>query len=190
METNQTGDITVPIVRPSLWQLYKTAFILGATGFGGVLPLLHRMLVEKRQWLSDARFAELLGLCQFLPGGNAVNLCVAMGVEFHGVKGGFTALTGLLTAPVIIIILLGNTWTRFHDNPLVSSLFAGISAAAAGLIIATGIKLLAAMPRKWSALVVLAGVILSTALFRIPLLPVLVIAVPVSALLASLSERS
>ena len=68
--------------------------MLGVTGFGGVLPLMHRALVEKKRWLSEQRFAELLGLCQFLPGGNAVNLCVATGVEFHGIKGGFVALVG------------------------------------------------------------------------------------------------
>jgi chromate transporter len=154
--------------------------MLGVTGFGGVLPLMHRALVEKKRWLSDTRFAELLGLCQFLPGGNAVNLCVATGVEFHGIKGGFVSLAGLITAPLLVIVCLGNIWSRWHDNPVVASVFAGISAVAAGMIIATGLKLLIAMPRTVISWLIMGGIIIAIAVLRLPLLPVLLVAVPLT----------
>lgn len=173
-----------PDAKPTLGQLWLTCFMLGVTGFGGVLPLMHRALVEKKRWLSEQRFAELLGLCQFLPGGNAVNLCVATGVEFHGIKGGFIALVGLLTAPLLVIVCLGNIWLLWHDNPLVASVFAGISAAAAGLIIATGLKILRSMPRALTSWLILGGIIVAIALFRLPLLPVLLVAVPLSIILS------
>lgn len=167
-------------VKPSLAELYRACFMLGATGFGGVLPLMHRALVEKKRWLSDTRFAELLGLCQFLPGGNAVNLCVATGVEFHGLKGGCVALIGLITAPLMVIVCLGNIWARWHDNPVVASVFAGISAAAAGMIIATGLKLLMAMPRTFVSWLIMGGIIIAIAVLRLPLLPVLLVTVPLT----------
>ena len=47
------------------------------------------MLVERRGWLTATEFADLLGLCQFLPGGNVVNLSVAVGMEFRGLRGAF-----------------------------------------------------------------------------------------------------
>lgn len=181
---------TTSVAKPTLWQLYQACFMLGVTGFGGVLPLMHRALVEKKRWLSEQRFAELLGLCQFLPGGNAVNLCVATGVEFQGLKGGAVALAGLLTAPLLVILCLGNIWILWHDNPVVASVFAGISAAAAGLIIATGLKLILTMPRAVTAWVIMGGIILAIAVIRLPLLPVLLVAVPLSIALSYRKQSS
>jgi chromate transporter len=59
---------------PTTGALFRGFLALGLMGFGGVLPLARRMLVEERRWLSGAEFADLLGLCQFLPGGNVINL--------------------------------------------------------------------------------------------------------------------
>lgn len=189
VQINENEPATVA-VKPTLWQLWQACFMLGLTGFGGVLPLMHHALVEKRRWLSEQRFAELLGLCQFLPGGNAVNLCVATGVEFQGIKGGCVALAGLLTVPLLVIICLGNIWLHWHDNPLVSSVFAGISAAAAGLIIATGVKMLLAMPRTAASWLIMGSIIIAIAVVRLPLLPVLLVAVPLSIFLMYRKHRS
>ncbi|MEI9900237.1 MAG: chromate transporter [Hyphomicrobium sp.] len=52
-----------------------------------MLPLARRMIVEERRWLTPIEFTELLGLCQFLPGGNIINLSVAIGTRFCGVPG-------------------------------------------------------------------------------------------------------
>lgn len=98
--------------------------------------------------------------------------------------GGKKALVGLLTAPLLVIVCLGNIWLLWHDNPLVASVFAGISAAAAGLIIATGLKILRSMPRALTSWLILGGIIIAIAFFRLPLLPVLLVAVPLSIMLS------
>jgi hypothetical protein len=72
---------------PSIGALFVGFLGLGLIGFGGVLPLARRMLVERKRWLTPDAFTELLGLCQFLPGGNIINLSVAVGLEFRGVGG-------------------------------------------------------------------------------------------------------
>ena len=56
-----TEDQTAPA--PDCGQLFMGFFILGLTGFGGVLPMARHMLVDKRRWLTAAQFTELLGLC-------------------------------------------------------------------------------------------------------------------------------
>lgn len=77
---------------PTCGQLFYGFLVLGLTAFGGALPLARRMVVEKHRWLTGAEFTELLGLCQFLPGGNIINLSVALGMKFRGPRGAFAAL--------------------------------------------------------------------------------------------------
>src|ERR1700692_4618911 len=89
---------------PTALQLFNGFLTLGLTGFGGVLPMSHRMLVEKRRWLSDAEFTDLLGLCQFLPGVNIINLSRAVGLQFRGIRGALAAIVGLIAGPSLILI--------------------------------------------------------------------------------------
>ncbi len=72
---------------PSLYDLFAGFFVVGVFGFGGVLPWARRLIVEQRRWLTQAEFNEMLGLCQFLPGGNIMNVTVALGSRFRGVPG-------------------------------------------------------------------------------------------------------
>ena len=64
---------------PSVAELFGAFFLVGILGFGGVLPLARRTIVERRRWLSPAEFTDLLSLCQFLPGANITNLSIALG---------------------------------------------------------------------------------------------------------------
>ncbi|HEY5329324.1 MAG TPA: chromate transporter, partial [Acidobacteriaceae bacterium] len=61
---------------PTVSALFLGFLTTGVCGFGGVLPWARRSLVERRRWLTAAEFTEVLSLCQFLPGGNVVNLSV------------------------------------------------------------------------------------------------------------------
>ena len=61
---------------PSIGEIFRGFLVLGLIAFGGVLPLARRMIVEQRRWLTATEFTDLLGLCQFLPGGNMINLSV------------------------------------------------------------------------------------------------------------------
>lgn len=157
--------------------------MLGMTAFGGVLPLARRMVVERRRWITGAEFTELLGLCQFLPGGNIINMSVAIGMKFHGPSGAFAAMMGLIAAPTAVVIMLGVVYDRYSADPHVQHVFAGLAAAAAGLLVAMAIKI--AMPLRRSVmgmLVALAGC-LAIAVFRTPLLPTMLVLTPLSILL-------
>ncbi len=172
------GNDTAP--QPDCGQLFMGFFVLGLTGFGGVLPMARHMLVDKRRWLTADQFTELLGLCQFLPGGNIINLSVALGMEFRGLRGALSAILGLILAPTICVVLLGLVYARYQNEPMVEHLFAGMAAAAAGLLLSTGIKMLSPLRGKWLQLALVAAGIVAIALFRIPMLPVMLVLAPVS----------
>ena len=167
---------------PTARELFGGFLWLGLTGFGGVLPMARRMIVERRAWLTGPEFTDLLGLCQFLPGGNIINLSVALGLRFRGPLGAACALGGLIAAPTAIVVALGVLYDGTRDDPHVRHLFAGLAAAAAGLLVATAIKI--ALPLRGKPLALaLAGLgFVAIAVLRLPLLPTLVVLLPLSVL--------
>jgi chromate transporter len=167
---------------PTVGALFRGFLSLGLMGFGGVLPLARHMLVEDRRWLGAAEFADLLGLCQFLPGGNVVNLSVAVGLRFRGVPGALAALTGLLAAPSVVVVLLGAVYDRFAEDPAVRNAFAGLAAAAAGLLVGLAVKLVLPLWRQPVAAGLAGLCFLAVAVLRVPLLPALLVLVPVCVL--------
>lgn len=174
---------------PSSRQLFLGFLALGLMGFGGVLPLARSMLVERRRWLSAEAFTELLGLCQFLPGGNIINLAVAVGLEFRGVAGAFAALMGLIAGPTAVVVALGVVYARFQDDLYLQHFFAGLAAAAAGLLVATAVKMLAPLWRKPLPMAVVVLVFLAIAVLRMPLLPTMAVLAPLSILVTWWSAR-
>jgi len=120
---------------------------VGLSGFGGVLPFARRMLVEERGWLSAEEFNAMLGICQFLPGPNVVNLSVVVGARYRGVLGALAAVAGLLLGPMLIVLALGWLYQRFGELPQVQSMLKGIAAAGVGLLFATAWRM--AMAVRW-----------------------------------------
>jgi chromate transporter len=169
---------------PSNGQLFTGFLMLGLIGFGGVLPLARSMLVEQRRWLTAEQFTELLGLCQFLPGGNVINLSVAVGMEFRGLRGALSALFGLICAPTAIVVGLGVIYARYQDDAHVQHVFAGLAAAAAGLLLSTALKMLLPLWGKWLPLAIVAIALVAIAWLRLPLLPTMLVLAPLSILLA------
>lgn len=169
--------------RPTTGALFKGFLMLGLTGFGGVLPMARHMVVERRRWLAPEEFTELLGLCQLLPGGNIINMAVAIGMRFRGVAGAAAALTGLLAAPSAILVLLGILYGRVQEDPHVQRALAGLAAAAAALLIAMTVKM--ALPLRHSPVgIAIAGCcFVAIAILRVPLLPTMLVLTPLSILL-------
>lgn len=126
---------------PTPAELFLGFSRVGLSGFGGVLPWARRLLVDTERWLTAEEFNVLLGLCQFLPGPNVVNLAVAVGVRFCGWRGAVAGATGLMLGPFLVALVLGLLYDRFGELPAVQSMLHGITLVGAGLIIATGIRM-------------------------------------------------
>lgn len=128
-------------VAPDPAALFRGFAGVGLSGFGGVLPWVRRMLVETKCWLTAEEFNVLLGLCQFLPGPNVINLAVAVGVRCCGWRGAVAAPLGLMLGPLLIALLLGLLYALYGEHPAVQSMLYGVTLVGAGLIIATGIRM-------------------------------------------------
>jgi chromate transporter len=141
---------------PPLTELFLAFAACSLSGFGGVLPWARRMLVERKQWMTADEFNEAFALSQFLPGPNIVNFSVVFGARFGGAAGAIVALTGLLGPPVVIVTALGILYAYFGDYSALGRILAGISAAAAGLLIAMVAKMATPVFRRglhWSPLI-------------------------------------
>jgi chromate transporter len=168
---------------PTLGQLFSGFFWLGLTAFGGALPLARRMMVDKHRWLTGEEFTNLLGLCQFLPGGNIINLSVATGMRFRGVAGAVAAMLGFILVPTIIVLLLGVIYEHYEHDPMVRHMFAGLAAAAAGLLIALALRIGAPLVKNHLGLLVAVLCFIAIAVLRWPLLPTMLVLTPISILL-------
>jgi chromate transporter len=165
---------------PGMREIFLGFLEIALSGFGGVLPWARRVMVERRRWLSADDFTDVLSLCQFLPGPNIVNMSVAVGARFHGAAGAMVAVTGLLAAPVAIIIAVGALYSGYGHVGWVQGMIRGISAVACGLLVATGIKMLVApRSRSWT-LVFGVAAFAGVAVFRLPLVGVLLVVAPIS----------
>ena len=123
-------------------ELFVAFSALALQGFGGVLPVAQRVLVEQRRWLTREQFVETLSLGQVLPGPNIVNMALMIGDRFLGLRGAMAALAGLMCAPLVIVLLLAALYGQLAAIPAVAGALRGMGAVAAGLVIATALKLM------------------------------------------------
>jgi chromate transporter len=123
-------------------QLFAAPIKIGLLGFGGVLPWARRVFVDERGWLTDREFAELIGMCQVLPGPNVVNLSVIIGSRALGPVGSAIALTGILFVPVVIVLILATFYASVSQAVWAHRAIGAASAAGAGLILGTATRLL------------------------------------------------
>lgn len=125
----------------SLTDLFVSFTWLALQGFGGVLAVVQRELVEKKRWLTREEFIEDWAVAQIMPGPNVVNLSLMIGARYFGLKGALTALAGMLLMPLLLVLVLAVAYGQFSANPQVAGALRGMGAVAAGLIAATALKL-------------------------------------------------
>ena len=172
----------------SCLDLFWSFTLIALQGFGGVLAIIQHEIVDRKKWLSREEFIEEWAIAQILPGPNVVNLSLMLGARYFGLRGALSSLAGMLCIPGIIALFLGVLYATYSTNAAVMRATNAMSAVAAGLIIATGIKLMAGL--KWNALGLrlcsLFGLIcfMGVALLRWPLLEVLVVLGPIACGLA------
>ena len=169
-----------PLAAPAtLSKLFFAFNRLALQGFGGVLPVAQRELVERRQWLTKDEFVEMLAISQVLPGPNVVNLALMFGDRAFGWRGALSALGGMLLVPMAVVLALTSLYVRFDQVPMVTGALRGMGAVAAGLVLSTGFKLLGSLQRNVMGLPLCIGfgvaTLIATAWLRLPLVWVLAV---------------
>jgi chromate transporter len=161
----------------SLTELFLAFSRLALQGFGGVLAVAQRELVERLGWMSKEEFVETLAIAQVLPGPNVVNLSMMIGDRFFGLRGAVVALAGMLGVPSVVVLGLAAIYGQVASHPVAADALRGMGAVSAGLILATGVKLLPALKKSPLGRPVALGLALAAfvliGLLRWPLIDVL-----------------
>ncbi|MBB2485750.1 chromate transporter [Mitsuaria sp. WAJ17] len=155
------------------WDLFLAFNRLALQGFGGVLAVAQRELVERLAWLSKQEFVEMLAVAQVMPGPNVVNISLMIGDRFFGLRGAFASVMGMFTVPCLIVLGLTALAGQWLHEPVVQGALRGMGAVSAGLILATGVKLLETLKKhplsRLAALAFAALAFAAIALLRWPL---------------------
>lgn len=179
------GAVASVPTRELFWGFLK----IGLSGFGGVMPFAHRMLVERTRWLDEREFTEVLSLSQFLPGPNVVNLSVLVGRRFQGPIGAIAAATGLMLMPMVIVLLLATLLAEFAHLEAVRNACTGVSAAASGLILSVALKMARPIRGQPVELAIAACAFAGIGLLRFPMPWVLAVLIPISVAVAWRRQR-
>ena len=157
----------------SLATLFWAISGIALQGFGGVLAVVQRELVEKKQWLTTEEFIEDWAVSQIMPGPNVVNLALIIGDRYFGWRGALVALAGMLTFPLFVVMALTIGLAGIGHLPSVQGALRVMGAVSAGLICGTGIRLVPALRSNAMgrlACALIAGLVfIAIALFRVPL---------------------
>jgi len=188
------SDAATPAERgpqpPTHAELFLAFFRITLSGFGGTLPWTRRMFVEEKRWMTPEEFNDAYAVCQFLPGPNIVNLAAVFGSRTRGWTGAVAAWTGFLLFPFFLMVAIGALYAQYGDVDVLRRVLGGIAAAAAGLLIATTVKMATPLfkelgPAPLIAILTVFGI----GVMRWPLVAVLAVLVPLSIALAWWSRR-
>ncbi|MBE0487273.1 chromate efflux transporter [Marinobacter sp.] len=115
--------------------------MLSFGGPAGQIAVMHRILVDEKQWVSESRFLHALNYCMVLPGPEAQQLATYLGWLMHGVKGGLVAGTLFVLPGFVAILGLSLLYAGFQETSLVQALFFGIKAAVLAVVIQAVVRI-------------------------------------------------
>ena len=140
----------------------------------------HRIIVERRQWMTSESFVTGLTVARLFPGPNQINMSVYIGSIFQGLPGSLAAVAGIILFPFTLLMLLGLLYFQFSAIAEVNRRLAGLAAAAAGMALSMGFKILEVYKTDYLALAIAVIVFVSLQVFRFHLIPVVLVAGPVA----------
>jgi len=158
-------------------ELFWSFTWLALQGFGGVLPVAQRELVDKKRWYTQEEFIEDCAVAQVLPGPNVVNLAIIFGSRYFGWAGAIAGIAGMLAFPMLVLIVLAFFYHELSGYPVVAGALRGMGAVAAGLIAGASLKMASALKSHplgyGQASLIGVACFLAVAIVRVPLIYVL-----------------
>jgi chromate transporter len=159
---------------------------LGFINFGGPtgqIAIMYDELVERRRWISSARFLHALNYCMLLPGPEAQQLAIYVGWLLHKVRGGIVAGVAFVLPAFFLILGLSYVYVTYGDVTWVSGIFYGLSAAVIGIVAAAVIRIGSRALRNRVMYAIAATAFLAIFVFHVPF-PLIVISAGLIGLVA------
>ncbi len=124
--------------KPTLFELFWEFFKIGLFTIGGgivMIPLISRIVVEDKKWITEDEMLDCVALSQALPGVIAINSASFIGYKKRGVKGGIMATIGVILPSFLIILALANILNVVNENEYIKGAMTGIKACVTGLVL-------------------------------------------------------
>ncbi len=136
MEASTKGEAALACV--GLPAMAGVLLKVGATGFGGAMPMLaliHTEYVEKRRWVSQEEFDEAVMVGQIMPGPIAVDAVTHMGYRLRGWRGAIVSWFSFILPSFLLMLALTLLYVQYGGIPQVSGVFKGLGAAVVAVIL-------------------------------------------------------
>lgn len=147
---------------------------------GGLSAWTQRIVVERRRWLNNEQFLTAITISRLFPGPNQVNMAIYVGQHFKGLPGALAALLGLLGVPLAILLTLGWAYFHYHQVPSLRAVLGGVVAAAAGMALSMGVKLIGGYLRDPAGLAFAAAAFAAVSFLHLSLPLVVVVMAPIA----------
>jgi chromate transporter len=184
-------NTSITVARVPLREIFRVMGMIGISSFGGgVSGWMYRVVVEERKWLSEVDFLTGMSLARAMPGTNVANLSVWIGYRLRKGPGAVAALCGMLSGPIVLIIICAMLYKRWGQSLMVHRTLLGIVAASLGLSIS-----MCLMSWRAAATSVFYGLVVLLTFFGVgllhwPMLPVVAVLAPISIVWSYFKERS
>lgn len=120
-----------------LFDMFRTFFKVGAFTIGGgyaMIPIIQEEIVDKKRWVDEEKFMDIIAVAQGSPGPVAINVSIFVGYTLNGLKGALTCMLGTALPSLLIILLVATVFFQFRANPIIAKMFMGIRPAVVALI--------------------------------------------------------
>jgi len=177
LKINEAQINMIDQMKPYL-DLFISFFKIGAFTLGGgyvMIPLIEKEVVEKRQWIEQEEFSEMLTLAQSAPGPISINAAVFVGYKQKGFAGLLATVLGTVIPSFVVILLVATFFADIRNNEMVERVFNGIRPAVVALIVVPVVNMLKKSGFKWG--VVLIAAVSSVLVWWFSVSPVIVIAI-------------
>ena len=124
-EMAQQRELEQAVPLAALFTAFLAVSLYGVGGGGGIV-WARRIAVETRRWISEQEFADIVSLCQFMPGPNIVGIAVCVGAKMRGTIGAIAAVSGFLVIPWAIGLSLGLLFLEYAHLTVLRNILGGV----------------------------------------------------------------
>jgi len=182
---SESHDVQSVSLRTALPTWIRVA-ALSFGGPAGQIAVMHRLVVEEQEWVSEERFLHAMSYCMLLPGPEAQQLATYLGWLLRGAHGGFVAGCLFILPGFVSIFVLSVLYAELQDTPLTARLFYGLKPAVMAVVLAALVRIgrrTLKLPVHW---IIAAASFVAIFLFDVPF-PLIIV---VAALAGYVSGRS
>jgi len=167
-ESGSSGDIATCVPFDQAVRVWARIGVESFGGPAGQIAVMHRILVEERKWIGEARFLHALNFCMLLPGPEAQQTATYVGWLLHGVRGGLVAGTLFVLPGFLSILALSLLYVVWHDVGFVAGALGGARSAVLVIVLAALWRVANKSLRGGAAWALALGAFAALYLFHVP----------------------